>query len=98
MRTSLVALALAAALAGGLPLDTIWSFFTSAWSASCADEGLGLDPSGRCSPAPKADEGLGFDPDGSTAPHMDEGCGFDPDGRCNPAPQSDIGLGFDPNG
>jgi hypothetical protein len=63
MRTSLVALALAAALAGGLPLDTIWSFFTSAWSAS-ADEGCGFDPDGRCSPAPQTDEGLGFDPDG----------------------------------
>lgn len=63
MRTSLVALALAAALAGGpLQLNTIWSFFTSAWSAS-ADEGLGFDPNGN--PAPQSDEGLGFDPSGA---------------------------------
>ena len=97
MRTSLVALALAAALAGGLPLDTIWSFFTSAWSAS-ADEGCILDPNGRCRPAPQADSGLDFDPSSSTAPHLDAGCGLDPDGRCNPASQTDAGCGLDPNG
>jgi len=97
MRTSLVALALAAALAGGLPLETIWSFFTSAWSAA-ADAGCGLDPNGRCSPAPQTDVGLGFDPVGSTAPHSDAGCGFDPSGLCQPAPQTDEGLGFDPDG
>ncbi|MFL5533092.1 MAG: hypothetical protein ACJ8BC_14075 [Gemmatimonadales bacterium] len=81
MRTSLVALALAAALAGGLPLDTIWSFFTSAWSAS-ADEGCGFDPSGRCAPAPQTDAGCRFDPNGlcQPAPQADAGCGFDPDG------------------
>ncbi|MFL6202267.1 MAG: hypothetical protein ACJ76J_24100 [Thermoanaerobaculia bacterium] len=76
MRTSLVALA--AALAGGrLPLETIWSFFTSAWSASCADEGLGMDPNGGCRPVPGSDAGLIMDPSGSTAPRTDEGLGMD---------------------
>ena len=64
MRSSFVALALAAALAGGLPLDTIWSFLTSAWSAT-ADEGCIFDPDGRCNPAPQTDAGCGFDPDGT---------------------------------
>ena len=83
MRSSLVALALAAALAAGRPsLDAIWTLLASAWSASSMDEGCIFDPDGRCNPAPR----------------NDAGCGFDPNGRCNPAPQTDEGLGFDPDG
>ena len=83
MRTSLVLLALAAALAAGRPsLAGAWSLLASIWSASSTDAGCGLDPSGRC----------------SSAPQPDEGCGLDPNGRCTPAPQSDEGLGFDPSG
>jgi len=80
MRTSLVVLALAAALAGRPVLEPIRSLLTSLWSASCADEGLGMDPNGGCRPAPQSDEGLGMDPDGKPAPQTDEGLIMDPDG------------------
>ena len=81
MRTSLATLALIAAVAAGRPsLDTIWSLLTSAWSASCGDAGLGMDPDGGCRPAPQSDEGLGMDPDGKPAPQADEGLIMDPNG------------------
>ena len=72
MRTSLVVLVLAAALASGL--------LASLWSASCADEGLGMDPNGGCRPAPQSDEGLIMDPDGQPAPRADAGLIMDPNG------------------
>lgn len=72
MRTALLVLILAAALASG--------FLASPWSASCADEGLGMDPSGGCGLAPQSDAGLGMDPNGKPAPQGDEGLGMDPNG------------------
>jgi hypothetical protein len=62
MRTALLVLALAAALAGGPSLlDRIGSLLSPVSTESC-DEGLGMDPDGRCRPAPQA--GLIMDPDG----------------------------------
>jgi uncharacterized protein with LGFP repeats len=62
MRRTLVAVTLAAALAAGRPTlpDQVWSLLTAAWS----DAGCGMDPSGRCLPAPQIDEGCRMDPDG----------------------------------
>lgn len=71
MRTALVVLALAAALA-------VWPFLALVWSPSSADEGCGLDPSGRCGPAPQTDAGCGLDPSGRC--ETDAGLGFDPSG------------------
>jgi hypothetical protein len=66
MRKALIALILAGSLAAGRPtlLGQLWSFLASAWSASTADEGCGLDPDGDCKPAPQTDAGCGLDPDG----------------------------------
>jgi hypothetical protein len=66
MRKALVALTLAAALAAGRPavLDHLWTLLTSVWSASSPDAGCGMDPDGRCNPAPQPDEGCGMDPNG----------------------------------
>ena len=66
MRKALIALILAGSLAGGRPtlLGQLWSFLASALSVPTADEGCGLDPNGRCKPAPQVDEGCGLDPSG----------------------------------
>lgn len=63
MRKALVVLALAAALASGGPtLNQAWSLLTSVWGKACSDEGLIMDPDGRCRATPQA--GLIMDPDG----------------------------------
>ncbi|HEX5716299.1 MAG TPA: hypothetical protein VF179_09075 [Thermoanaerobaculia bacterium] len=66
MRKAFIALTLAGSLAAGPTalLDQFWSFVASVLSEPSADEGCGLDPDGRCKPAPQMDGGLGFDPDG----------------------------------
>lgn len=66
MRKALIALTLTASLAAGGPalLDQVWSLLTSVWNPSTADEGCGMDPDGRCRPAPQIDEGCGMDPNG----------------------------------
>jgi hypothetical protein len=68
--------------------DQAWEFLTRIW----ADNGCGLDPDGRCIPAPKAtaeaDNGCGIDPNGGCIPaqnataEADNGCGLDPSGGC----------------
>lgn len=69
MRKALIVLALAASLASGGPnlLDHAWSLLTSVWATSCSDEGLIMDPNGRCRLAPQADAGLIMDPSGKPA-------------------------------
>lgn len=86
MRRSFMAMALAASLASTAPsglFEPLWALFSSLWDAK---EGCGMDPSGRCLPAPKA--GCGMDPDGqclpAPQPTSDIGCGMDPDGQCSP--------------
>jgi hypothetical protein len=66
MRKALITLILAASLAAGRPplLEQLWSFVASALGGPAADEGCGLDPDGRCNPAPQTDEGCGLDPSG----------------------------------
>lgn len=62
MRKALVALTLTAALASGRPafLSQVWSLLTSIWS----EAGCGMDPDGKCLPAPQTDAGCGMDPNG----------------------------------
>jgi len=65
MRKPLVALTLAAALAGPPALlDRLWSLLTAVWSASSPDEGCIADPDGHCRPAPRTDAGCIGDPSG----------------------------------
>ena len=76
MRRALVALALAASLAGS-PAPFL-DFLSSLWSMT----GCMIDPSG-C-PAPRSDEGCRIDPNGGCLSlQRDEGCMIDPDGRCS---------------
>lgn len=49
-------------------LDSFWASLSALWNDT--EGGCGMDPNGRCLPAP---------PD-----HADAGCTMDPDGRCNP--------------
>jgi hypothetical protein len=73
MRRSLAALAVTASLlAPGASqthlLGSLWGYFTSLWSGAIADEGPGMDPSGRKAapaPQPTPDAGPGLDPSGS---------------------------------
>ncbi len=72
MRRTLVAVTLASSLATFSPsrfLQPLWTLVSSLWGQP-AQEGCGMDPNGRCLPAPQ--------------PTSDIGCGMDPDGRCNP--------------
>lgn len=69
MRRTLVAVTLASSLLSlpsGHFLQPLWDLVSSLWAAP-AQEGCGMDPSGRCQPKPQ----------------LDEGCGMDPDGRCH---------------
>jgi hypothetical protein len=72
MRKALLVLGLTASLlASGAnrpsPLDPLWAFLSSIWAGQpTADAGCGMDPNGRCQPAPQ--------------PTPDEGCGMDPNG------------------
>ena len=71
MHRTLTALALALSLGFFSPsslLDPLWSRLSSLWQST--DAGCGMDPDGRCLPAP--------------LDHADAGGGCDPDGRCNP--------------
>lgn len=62
MHRALVAVALLASLASSV----FSNGFASLWSDSFSKEGCGMDPSGRCNPAPQ--------------PRPDAGCGMDPNG------------------
>ena len=68
MRQVLLVAAIAASLlnpgTSATLADSLWHLLSSAWAA--ADAGCGMDPNGRCQPAP--------------APRTDAGCGMDPDG------------------
>ncbi len=97
MRSTLAALALTGALltpnAGGSSLlDQLWTFFASIWSEPASKAGCGMDPSGRCAPAPgdETEAGCGMDPNGgcepAPLPQTKAGCGMDPDGRCSSTP------------
>jgi hypothetical protein len=97
MRSTLAALALTGALltpnADGLHLlDHLWTLFSSIWSEPADKEGCGMDPLGRCAPAPEdeTEAGCGADPDGGCEPapqaQTKEGCGADPNGRCSSTP------------
>ena len=82
MRRTLVAMVLAASAANATSpahlLDPFWTFVSALWGAPVSasplqsDGGCGLDPSGRCLPAPPTQQ-------------LEIGCGLDPDGRCNPS-------------
>jgi hypothetical protein len=73
MRKALFAFAVASSLA--VPsrlLDALWTLLASSHhTVPIAKEGCGMDPSGRCVPAP------------APRTQLDEGCGMDPDGRCH---------------
>ena len=98
MRSTLAALALTGALltpnANGTNLfDHLWTLFSSIWSEPANKEGCGMDPFGRCAPAPEeeTEAGCGMDPFGGgcePAPQTQAkaGCGMDPDGRCSSTP------------
>jgi hypothetical protein len=62
MRKALVVFTLTAALAAGRPtfLSQVWTLLTTIWD----EEGCGMDPNGRCIPAPQPDAGCGMDPNG----------------------------------
>ncbi|HSS77216.1 MAG TPA: hypothetical protein VLV54_10780 [Thermoanaerobaculia bacterium] len=73
------------ALPSGRFLQPFWDLVSSLWAAP-AQEGCGMDPSGRClQQQPKLDAGCGMDPNGwcQPQPQLDEGCGMDPDGKCH---------------
>jgi len=97
MRSTLAALALTGALLipnadGSNLLDHFWAFFSSIWSEPANKEGCGMDPSGRCTPAPgtETEAGCGMDPNGHCEPapqaQTKAGCGAAPDGRCTSNP------------
>jgi hypothetical protein len=86
MRRTFVAMALTASLVSTAPagfFDSLWALFSPLWGTK---EGCGMDPDGRCLPAPKA--GCGMDPNGqclpAPQPTSDIGCGLDPSGQCKP--------------
>ena len=93
MRKALFAFAVASSLAAPSSLlDSIWALLVSPHhTVPIAKEGCGMDPNGRCVPAPtpQAKEGCGADPSGrclpaaTPTPQADGGCGADPDGRCH---------------
>lgn len=58
MRKALIALALAAALAGGF-----WPLLASIWEESSLEEECARQPGG-CAVTPQTDSGFGMDPDG----------------------------------
>jgi hypothetical protein len=57
---------LSSSLAAQDIVSQVWDLLTSLW----ADNGCGIDPSGRCLPEP------------SPTANTDNGCSADPDGRC----------------
>ena len=60
-RLTVLALAFALAL---FPSTGLQDWWTSLW----AEAGCGIDPGGRCAPAPSPDEGCGIDPSGAACP------------------------------
>ena len=67
MRRTLLALAVSASLFSTGLLEPLWSLLDSFWhTTATGDEGCGMDPYGRCLPAPQ--------------PQPDAGCEFDPYG------------------
>lgn len=74
MHRTLIAVALASSL--GIPsparlLDSFWSLLSSlGQGAPITKEGCGMDPNGRCKPAPI-----------QPVPQADIGCGMDPNGH-----------------
>jgi hypothetical protein len=72
MRKALFALAVASSLAAPFSLlGSLQTLLDSVWNtAPIAKAGCGMDPNGRCVPAP------------APQTQLDAGCGADPDGRC----------------
>ena len=93
---------LAVLLMTGVLLGDLWSWgarwldtVLAPWApvaATACDQGLMIDPDGKCRSLLVEEHGLSIDPDGQSRP--DDGPRIDPNGQSTP----DQGLMIDPNG